>query len=231
MSKSNIIYFLFLAYVVLNVYIWIKFKIDNMISKMINQKFWLEDRMTSLRSVSVAVLLYSAGYFVKLTVFINGMLLPTITNEYVRLLAAILTGYAFSKGLLSIATSNHKQKYIAELIAVLDGIILLFVFDVFNKMTLVSGIKVFVFCFFQSFIGYQLISTFVKKYQERMLLSNRNLSELERHISKKYDELKELKKTTCKKCDRVFNSINGLNAHLRTCKADGSENTEARTHW
>lgn len=186
--------------------------------------YTLEDKMTSLRAVSLAVLLYIVGYALKITVLLNDVLVPVITNIAMRYTAAAFTGIALSTGLL-IVSVNEINKYTPYIISMMDAIMLLLVFDVFTSATLNETFTSVFISAFMSFIGYQLVSVFVAKYKRVKADKQQSISELELSVSEKKQTVSELeqqiatiKQNTCEYCSQEFGSPNALNAHKGRCK-------------
>ncbi|WP_271407169.1 hypothetical protein [Tenacibaculum soleae] len=187
--------------------------------------YTLEDKMTSLRAVSLAVLLYIVGYSLKITVLLNDVLAPVITNMLMRYTASAFTGIALSTGLL-IVSVNEINKYTPYIISMMDAIMLLLVFDVFTSPTLTEAFTSVFISFFMAFIGYQLVSVFVAKYKQVKASKQQSISELEQLFSDKKQivseleqEISTLKQNTCEYCDQTFGSPNALNAHKGRCKS------------
>lgn len=189
-------------------------------------KTLVEDTITSLRTITVAMLLYIAGYALKLTILFNGMLITVMPNFYMRTVTSFFTGFALSMGLLIVSINNHK-KYLPYVLACMDAFALLIVFKVFHLTNFTEVLTtIFISCF-MAFVGYQLITVFVSKYQQVKSGFEQSLSELKTKISelstnvseRKRDladverQISESKRYTCKKCGREFGSKNALNAH------------------
>ncbi|WP_299135234.1 hypothetical protein [uncultured Tenacibaculum sp.] len=179
----------------------------------------LEDKMTSLRAVSIAVLFYILGYAVKLSVLFSDVLEGIIGSTYIRFSASFFTSLAIATGLLIVSVNGHK-KATPYIIAIMDSITLLLVFKVFDSIRLTDVFTTSFLSVFMAFIGYQLITVFVVKYKEEVSESKQSLSglkqelnDLEQRRSEAERKLKEIEATTCEKCNRVFTSQNGLNAH------------------
>nr|BFF40265.1 hypothetical protein BACY1_20700 [Tenacibaculum mesophilum] len=186
-------------------------------------KYTLEDKMTSLRAVSLAVLLYILGYALKISVLLIDILTPVISNMLIRGVAAGFTGVALSTGLLIVSVNDH-SKYTPYIIAVMDAFMLLLVFDILNSSSLNDTVTLSFISFFMAFIGYQLISVFVAKYQRIKTEKEQGLSELlqaysekEQVFSELQQQINELKQNTCEYCEREFTSKNALNAHKGRC--------------
>ncbi|MFL0106083.1 hypothetical protein [Tenacibaculum maritimum] len=191
----------------------------------------LEDNITSLRTVSYAVLLYIAGYALKLTVLLDELLQNIIPLFYVRISASLFTGVALSMGLLIVSINNHK-KYLPYILAIMDATALLLLFKIF-KLSKPSEIltTIFISCF-MAFVGYQLITVFVGKYQQVKSGTQQKISEIQTTLSELTAKLNERKQTlediehqisetkqyTCSDCGREFGSKNALNGHKNFCK-------------
>lgn len=191
----------------------------------------LEDNITSLRTVSYAVLLYIAGYALKLTVLLDELLQNIIPLFYVRISASLFTGIALSMGLLIVSINNHK-KYLPYILAIMDATALLLVFKIF-RLTKFSEIltTIFISCF-MAFVGYQLITVFVSKYQQVKNGTQQSISELKAKLTETTAKLSdrkqvlanieqqiaETKQFTCTDCGREFGSKNALNGHRNFCK-------------
>ncbi|PKH52435.1 hypothetical protein CXF68_17820 [Tenacibaculum sp. Bg11-29] len=186
--------------------------------------YTLEDKMTSLRAVSIAVLFYIFGYALKLSVLLFEILTPIISSTIFRLIAAGVTGTALSSGLLIVSLSGS-NKLTPYAIAFMDGLMLLMVFDVFNSQLLSDAIKSGFISFFMAFIGYQLITVFAAKYEQSKSGIKQTVSEINIEYSEKQQilsdlkqELSEVKQTTCGFCEKEYSSKNALNAHVSRCK-------------
>ncbi|WP_272152136.1 C2H2-type zinc finger protein [Tenacibaculum aiptasiae] len=184
----------------------------------------LEDKMTSLRAVSIAVLLYILGYALKISVLLIEILTPIISNTFIRLIAAGFTGLALSTGLL-IVSVNDKNKYTPYVIGIMDALMLLLVFNVLNSENINETMTSCFISFFMAFIGYQLIAVFVTKYKETKSELERTISEIinqqklkQQELIELEQELSEKKQTTCDYCGKEYKSINALNAHRGRCK-------------
>lgn len=187
--------------------------------------YTLEDKMTSLRAVSLAVLLYIIGYALKITVLLNDVLVPVITNMVMRYTASAFTGIALSTGLL-IVSVNEINKYTPYIISMMDAIMLLLVFNVFSSATLNETFTSVFISFFMAFIGYQLVSVFVAKYKLVKASKQQSISEAEQLISERKQKLSELEQqitrlqqNTCEYCNQGFGTPNALNAHKGRCKS------------
>ncbi|PKH49520.1 hypothetical protein CXF68_01920 [Tenacibaculum sp. Bg11-29] len=186
--------------------------------------YTLEDKMTSLRAVSIAVILYIVGYALKLSVLLFEILTPIITSDIFRLIAAGVSGTALSTGLLIISL-NDSNKLTPYAIALMDGFMLLMVFDVFNAPSLNDAIKSGFISFFMAFIGYQLITVFAAKFEQSKSEMKRTISEINLECTQKQlvlDNLKqvlsEIEQITCEYCEKEYKSVNALNAHKGRCK-------------
>lgn len=186
--------------------------------------YTLEDKMTSLRAVSIAVLLYIFGYALKISVLLIEILSPIISNVGVRFIAAGFTGVALSTGLL-IVSVNDQNKYTPYIIALMDAIMLLLVFNVLNSTSINETMTSSFISFFMAFIGYQLISVFVTKYkqtisekQQAIIEINTEHSEALQKLNELKQKLSEAKQTTCQYCEKEYQSVNALNAHKGKCK-------------
>ncbi|WP_028889395.1 hypothetical protein [Tenacibaculum ovolyticum] len=184
----------------------------------------LEDKMTSLRAVSIAVLLYIFGYALKISVLLVEVLNPIIPNIIVKFIAAGFTGIALSTGLL-IVSVNDKNKYTPYVIALMDAVMLLLVFNILNSKSINETLTSSFISFFMAFIGYQLISVFVTKYKQTISEKQQAISEINIEYSESLQELNELKRelsevkqTTCGFCEKEYSSKNALNAHIGRCK-------------
>ncbi|PKH51410.1 hypothetical protein CXF68_12280 [Tenacibaculum sp. Bg11-29] len=184
----------------------------------------LEDKMTSLRAVSIAVLLYIFGYALKISVLLVEVLNPIIPNIIVKFIAAGFTGVALSTGLL-IVSVNDKNKYTPYVIALMDAVMLLLVFNILNSKSINETLTSSFISFFMAFIGYQLISVFVTKYKQTISEKQQAISEINIECSESLQELNELKRelrevkqTTCGFCEKEYSSKNALNAHVGRCK-------------
>ncbi|WBX78333.1 hypothetical protein PG911_08745 [Tenacibaculum ovolyticum] len=184
----------------------------------------LEDKMTSLRAVSIAVLLYIFGYALKISVLLVEVLNPIIPNIIVKFIAAGFTGVALSTGLL-IVSVNDKNKYTPYVIALMDAVMLLLVFNILNSKSINETLTSSFISFFMAFIGYQLISVFVTKYKQTISEKQQAISEINIEYSESLQELNELKRelsevkqTTCGFCEKEYSSKNALNAHIGRCK-------------
>ncbi|CAL2077508.1 conserved membrane protein of unknown function [Tenacibaculum sp. 190524A02b] len=187
-------------------------------------KYSLEEKITSLRAISLTVLMYIFGYAFKLTVLFNSLLTERIPSIELRFTTSFFTGVAISSILLfvSIHEVNKKVPYV---ISVMDSIILLLVFDVFNSSGFKEVFTVVFISLFMAFVGYQLINVFVAKLKEEKAKLKQSFREIEQEFSEKKQEviklerkLAELKEHTCEYCEEPFNSKNALNAHKGKCK-------------
>lgn len=184
----------------------------------------LEDKMTGLRAVSLAVLLYIVGYALKITVLLNDVLLPVIQNPAMRYTASVFTSIALSTGLL-IVSVNEVNKYTPYIISVMDAVMLLLVFNAFTSATFSEVFRLVFISLFMAFIGYQLINVFVIKYKRLKANKQQTISDIQQILTNKQRCLNEisqklatLKQTTCQHCNTVFGSVNALNAHKGKCK-------------
>ncbi len=198
----------------------------------VKMNYTLEDKMTSLRAVSIAVILYILGYALKLSVLLFEILTPIITNDIFRLIAAGVTGTALSSGLLIVSLSGS-NKLTPYAIAFMDGLMLLMVFDVFNSSSLNDAMKSGFISFFMAFIGYQLITVFAAKYEQSKSGITQAISDIDTERSEKQQELSDLKQklieiqqTTCEHCQKEYQSVNALNAHKGKCKENPKNLTE-----
>lgn len=195
-----------------------------------NQRLTLEDKMTSLRTVSISVLAYIFGYAVKLGFLFSDVLQSVIAHEYLRFPTSFIIGSALSTGLL-IVSVNEINKWVPYVIATMDAVVLLLVFGVFEKE---SPSEIFVIVFlscFMAYVGFNLISVFVTRYSKEKASHERTItelervisekerrrSEIEREITEKEREISELMSLQCPKCERQFKTKNALNAHVGKC--------------
>ncbi|WP_271407405.1 hypothetical protein [Tenacibaculum soleae] len=184
----------------------------------------LEDKMTGLRAVSLAVLLYIVGYAIKITVLLNNVLLPVISNELMRYTASVFTSVALSTGLL-IVSVNEINKYTPYIISMMDAVMLLLVFNIFTATSFYEAFTLIFISLFMAFIGYQLINVFVIKHKRLKADKQQAISEINNEYSKSLQELNDLnqklseaKQTTCQYCEKEYQSVNALNAHKGKCK-------------
>lgn len=198
---------------------------------MTKMNYKLEDKMTSLRVISITVILYVLGYFLKVSVLLNSALESRITNELIRASASIFTGIVFSTALFLI--SFHKDKYKTPyIVAVSDAIILLIVFDVTNAQTKSDLFTLVFISVFMAFIGFNLIGSFVEKYKESKSENERSLSEIltlktthQQELNELEQILSERKRTTCRYCGKYHETVNSLNAHIGKCKENPKNKT------
>lgn len=208
----------------------------------------LEDRMTSLRAVSIAVIFYIIGYAAKLTVLFSDALTAKIPNIFIRIPTSLFTALALSVGLL-IVSVNENNKKTPYLIALMDAIALFLLFDVLNS----QGTDIITTSFlsvFMAFVGYNLINVFVTKRKQEFNEAKQTLNNLEQEVSNKKQALnnteqelnnvkqalstleqekteveqqkaiieQDLKERTCPHCDTTFTSKKALNPHIDKCK-------------
>ncbi|TDQ22774.1 hypothetical protein [Tenacibaculum caenipelagi] len=186
-------------------------------------KYTLEDKMTSLRAVSIAVLLYIFGYSLKISVLLNGILETRIPNTVVRFVTSGVMGAALSTALLIVSVIEIK-KYTSYIIAIMDAIMLLLVFNVFNSNGKSELFTLVFISLFTAFIGFNLISVFVVKYQLIKSGKEQSISQLEQieskqvlELSKIEQEIAEKKQTTCEHCLQEYGTRQALNAHKGRC--------------
>ncbi|SED09660.1 hypothetical protein SAMN04489761_4261 [Tenacibaculum sp. MAR_2009_124] len=208
----------------------------------------LEDRMTSLRAVSVAVIFYIIGYSAKLTVLFSDALNAKIPNDYIRIPTSLFTALALSVGLL-IVSVNENNKKTPYLIALMDAIALFLLFDVLNS----KGTDIITTSFlsvFMAFVGFNLINTFVTKRKQEFEEVKQTLNKLEQEANNRKQDLsnieknliaakqllnkvkhekaeteqekaameQEMKERTCPHCETTFPSKKALNPHIDKCK-------------
>ncbi len=199
--------------------------------------YTLEDKMTSLRAVSIAVILYIFGYFLKVSVLLNSALEIRISNELIRISAASFTGIVFSSALFLISFHKDKNKT-PYIVAVSDSVILLLVFDVFNAKSFSELFTLVFISVFMAFIGFNLISSFVDKHNRSKALIEQTLTQKSKSIAGKEKELailnqsiaiekqnidilkQDIAERTCPhaECDEVFKNKKGRDAHKSKCK-------------
>ncbi|WP_170864633.1 PspA/IM30 family protein [Aquimarina spongiae] len=214
----------------------------------------IEDRISSLSAITVSVLLYISGYAVKLSVLFNDLLNEIIPHEYLRMIASGSTGIALAMGLL-IVSVNEKHKIVSCIIGISDFMALLLIFKIFKADSIEQYSKCFFISGFMAFVGFHLIQTFVRKYQESKSFRDREqladrlkqeLNGLKQKVSntsaeqnklkqdvskmeqKKSEMERKIKETTCSKCGRYFNTKNALNAHK--CKPEDIEAFKAKSN-
>lgn len=207
-----------------------------------NINYKLEDFITSLRAVTIPMLLLIMAMTIKVTaLFYRDFEIP---NTQFKLFASILLALCVALTLLTTSVNsyllNGKNKFgFPELFAISSVIVMLLVFKVFEdngKHWAWYFERIFLSTFLGS-IEYMYSKLFVKKYNERRLNIDNTLrlEEVQANYEKVQNELQVTKKELnsvrhelfkvqnefpCRHCGKVLKSISSRKKHEASCKSN-----------
>ena len=174
----------------------------------------LEEKITSIDVVSISILMYMVGYFIKMTAFFTDLFMEVIPLYSVRLMASGFIAFSVAQILMSVSV-NMQNRVIAYVLSFLDAVLLMFLLNAFtSELPVLIRVKRIFISLFLSFIFFLSIEVFkLKKTQKEASKTQKEESKAQKEASQEQKLAR-----TCKHCQREFKSVNGLNAHVKSCK-------------
>jgi hypothetical protein len=171
----------------------------------------LEKAITSLRLVTILVIVFIISYAFKIGFLLYETLEVRIPNRNPRLITSALTSIIFSVGLF-VGSVHMKSKLISFILFVFDIVMMSFILPVYTS----KGIELFKSCFLSLLFaatGFLIISVFVTKYYEAHV-------QLERIRAKKEQTRARAEQMVAFKCvcEKGFPSKQALSGHQRSCE-------------
>ena len=171
----------------------------------------LEKAITSLRLVTILVIVFIISYAFKIGFLLYETLEVRIPNRNPRLITSALTSIIFSVGLF-VGSVHIKTKVISLTLFVFDVIMMSFILPVYTS----RGIELFKSCFLSllfAAIGFLIISVFATKFNE----AQANLEQIRAKNEQRLAKAEQMVAFKCI-CEKGFPSKQALSGHQRSCE-------------
>ena len=175
----------------------------------------LHNRITSLDSITISIILYMIGYVIKMSAFFDSVLVSRISNFESRIIGSVMISITVSQIIMLVSVETEK-KNLAMFLAFLDSILLMFVLDAFTlDLFSIEQIKRVFIALFLSFIYFELIEVFKSKKSKEE--AKQKIAEAKDQQTEAIEKLKD--KYQCPYCGKreQMNQFQ-LNGHLNGCK-------------
>ncbi|AUC14346.1 hypothetical protein BTO06_03955 [Tenacibaculum sp. SZ-18] len=175
----------------------------------------LHNRITSIDSITISIILYMVGYVIKMSAFFDSVLVTRISNFESRIIGSVLISITVSQIIMLVSVETEKKR-LAMFLAFLDSILLMFVLDAFAlELFSIEQIKRVFIALFLSFIYYELIEVFKGKKSREEAKQKQEEAKLKE--AKAIEKLKD--KYRCPYCGkREQLNQHQLNGHLNGCQ-------------